>query len=125
MLFLDLLTVKSHIEESVFFQWIGIVNIKIIGTEEKNITGEKKIYFVLQPVSDKNATIYAPVDNAVVLKKMRKLLTKDEIYKLIDTMPEENAVWVDNENERKELYKSILAKGDHMELIKMKQLKKI
>jgi CarD family transcriptional regulator len=92
---------------------------KIIGTEEKNITGEKKIYFVLQPVSDKNATIYAPVDNAVVLKKMRKLLTKDEIYKLIDTMPEENAVWVDNENERKELYKSILAKGDHMELIKM------
>ena len=37
---------------------------KIIGTEEKNITGEKKIYFVLQPVSDKNATIYAPVDNA-------------------------------------------------------------
>ena len=50
---------------------------------------------------------------------MRRLLTKDEIHKLIDSMRSENAVWVENENERKELYKTILAKGDHLELIKM------
>ena len=53
------------------------------------------------------------------LFSMRRLLTKAEIHKLIDSMPEENAVWVENENERRELYKSILAKGDHLELIKM------
>jgi len=92
---------------------------KITGTEEKNVSGKKKTYFVLKPVSDKGSTIYAPTDNEHVLNKMRRLLTKDEIHKLIDSMPEENAVWVANENERKELYKNILAKGDHLELIKM------
>ena len=92
---------------------------KIIGTEEKSVSGKKRAYFVLKPVSDKGSTIFAPTDNEFVLKKMRRLLTKDEIYKLIDSMPEESALWVQNENERKELYKTILANGDHVELIQM------
>ena len=92
---------------------------KIIGTEEKSVSGKKRAYFVLKPVSDKGSTIFVPTDNEFVLKKMRRLLTKDEIYKLIDSMPEESALWVQNENERKELYKTILANGDHVELIQM------
>lgn len=92
---------------------------KIAGTEEKTVGGKKKTYFVLKPVNDKGSTIFAPTDNELVLQKMRRLLTKDEIHKLMDSMRSENAVWVSNENERKELYKSILATGDHMELIKM------
>ena len=92
---------------------------KITGTEEKMLSGKKKTYFVLKPVSDQGATIFAPTDNELVLKKMRRLLTKDEIHKLIDSMQSEKAVWVANENERKELYKSVLAKGDHLELIQM------
>ena len=92
---------------------------KITDVEEKAISGVKKTYFVLKPVNDEGATIFAPTDNAFVLKKMRRLLTKDEIHALIDAMRSENAVWVENENERKELYKHILEKGEHMELIKM------
>lgn len=92
---------------------------KITGTEEITVSGKKKTYFVLKPVGDKGSTIFAPTDNELVLRKMRRLLTKDEIHKLIDSMPEENAAWVANENERKELYKNILTKGDHLELIKM------
>lgn len=92
---------------------------KITGTEEKTVSGKKKTYFVLKPVGDKGSTIFVPTDNEYVLKKMRRLLTKDEIHKLIDSMRSEHAVWVENENERKELYKSILAKGDPLGLIKM------
>ena len=92
---------------------------KITGTEEKTISGKKKTYFVLKPVEDKCSTIFVPTDNELVCKKMRRLLTKDQIHQLIDAMPQENAVWVENENERKELYRNILAKGDHLELIQM------
>ena len=92
---------------------------KITDVEEKAISGVKKTYFVLKPVNDEGATIFAPTDNAFVLKKMRRLLTKDEIHALIDAIRSENAVWVENENERKDLYKHILAKGEHMDLIKM------
>lgn len=92
---------------------------KIAGTEEKTVSGKKKTYFVLKPVSDKGSTIFAPTDNELVLRKMRRLLTKDEIHMLIDSMRSEKAVWVANENERKELYKNILSKGEHLELIQM------
>jgi len=92
---------------------------KITGTEEKIVSGKKKAYFVLRPVSDKGSTIFAPMDNELVLKKMRRLLTKDEIHKLIDTMAEESGLWIENENERKELYRTVLSNGDHLELIKM------
>jgi len=92
---------------------------KITGTEVKTVNGAKKTYFILKPVNDKGSTIFAPTDNELVLKKMRRLLTKAEIHALIDAMPEENAVWVANENERKEQYKHILSQGDHQALIKM------
>lgn len=92
---------------------------KIVGTEEKAVGRTKKTYFVLKPVNEKGSTIFAPMDNPLVLNKMRRLLTKEQIHSLIDSMPEENAVWVENESERKELYKNILANGDHLELIQM------
>ena len=50
---------------------------------------------------------------------MRRILSKEEIYELIETMPYEEANWIDNENERKEKYKRIIAGGDRAELIKM------
>lgn len=92
---------------------------RLIGTEEKNVSGKKRTYFVLKPVNDKGSTIFVPMDNALVLQKMRRLLTKDEIHELIDSMRSEDAVWVENENERREIYKNILAKGEHLDLIKM------
>lgn len=60
---------------------------EIIGIEEKTVGGAKKNYFVLKPINDQGSTIYAPTDNALVLKKMRRLLTVEEIHALIDSMP--------------------------------------
>jgi CarD family transcriptional regulator len=94
---------------------------RITGTEEKVISGKRKTYFILKPVEDNGSTIFVPTDNEVVLGKMRRLLTKEEIHKLIDSMRQDDAVWVENENERKVLYKHILANGEHLELIKMIQ----
>lgn len=92
---------------------------RITGTEEKTVNGTKKTYFVLKPVNEKGSTIFAPTDNEIVLKKMRRLLTIDEVHDLMDSMGSENGIWVENENERREVYKNILANGDHLELIKM------
>lgn len=92
---------------------------EIIGTEEKTVSGTKKSYFILKPVNDKGSTIFAPVNNELVQKKMRRLLSKKEIDHLIESMPDEKTVWIANENERKELYRKMLAGGDHLELIKM------
>lgn len=92
---------------------------QITGTEEKVISGKRRTYFVLKPVSDRGATIFVPTDNEAAIGKMRRLLTKVQIHQLIDSMQSETAVWVEDENVRKELYKNLLVKGNHSELIKM------
>jgi CarD family transcriptional regulator len=92
---------------------------EIVGVEEKTIGGVTRRYFVLKPIKDQAATIYAPTDNAHVLKKMRRLLTVREINDLIDSMPDEKTVWISDVNARKECYKELLAGGDHARLIQM------
>jgi CarD family transcriptional regulator len=68
---------------------------------------------------DPGSTIYAPTDNEAVRKKMRRLLTVSQINHLIDSMPDEKTIWIENVNERKECYKSLLSSGDHAALIQM------
>jgi len=92
---------------------------EIVDIEEKTISCAKKSYYVLKPVNDHGATIFAPTDNEFILKKMRKLLSEAEINALIDSMPDEETAWIANEAERRECYKNILASGDQLELIKM------
>jgi len=92
---------------------------EIIGIEEKTVSGTKKEYYVLKPMQSQCSTIYAPTNNELIRKKMRRLLTVDEINILIDSMPEEKTAWIDNVNERREYCKNLLAAGNHQALIQM------
>ena len=106
-----------QVNDVIIYGSQGVCEITAI--EEKVISGAKKMYFVLNPIRDQGSTIYAPTDNAAVLKKMRRLLTVPEIHALIDAMPDEKTVWIDNVNERREYYKTLLAGGDPAALIQM------
>ena len=106
-----------HVNDVILYSSQGVC--EIVAIEEKVINGIKKTYYVLKSVSENGATIFAPTDNEIVQKKMRKLLSEAEIHALIDSMPNEKPVWIANEAERRECYKNILASGDHLELIKM------
>ena len=50
---------------------------------------------------------------------MRRILSKEEIYDIIQAMPGEESMWIEDENERKEKYKEILHRGDRMELVRI------
>ena len=91
---------------------------KIIEITEKDFMGAKKEYYVLKPVNDKGATLFAPV-NVKANNKMRKILSKEEVYELIAKMPQEETCWVQGDNLRKETYKKIISNGDHTELIRL------
>lgn len=92
---------------------------KVVAIEEKNLMEQKKTYLVLKPLNGDKSTYYVPVDNENLLGKMRKLLSEDEINQLIVSMPKEKNLWIDNERERKECYKKIIADGNRSELIGM------
>jgi CarD family transcriptional regulator len=50
---------------------------------------------------------------------MRRLLSEDEIYSLIRSMPDEDTIWIDNETARKEQYRAILSDGDRLQLMRL------
>ena len=94
---------------------------KIVGTQDQKIDGANKTYFVLKPADDRGATFYVPTWNDKALAKMRKVMTKQDVDALIDSMPNKTPTWIANENERKETYKRILSSGDQADIISMVQ----
>ena len=106
-----------QINDIVTYGTNGVCKIENITVKE--FMGSAKEYYVLKPVNDNASTIYVPVHNEKVAGKMRKILSEHEVYRLIVTMPGQEHIWFQRDNERKEQYKNIIARGDHGELIGM------
>lgn len=105
-----------NVNDTIMYGTQGVC--KIVEITEKDFMGAKKEYYVLKPMNDKGATLFAPV-NTKAGNKMRKILTKEEVHELIAKMPEEETCWISKENLRKETYKKIISEGNHIELIRM------
>ena len=94
---------------------------EITGIEEQKVGGVLKTFFVLKPKNDRGATCYVPTWNEKAWGKMRRVMTKKEVDALIDSMPNRKPVWIENENQRKETCRQILAGADHAAIIAMAQ----
>ena len=46
-------------------------------------------------------------------------MTKEEVYDLIKTMPDNETIWIDDMNLRKETYNEILKKGNKKDIVKL------
>ena len=105
------------INSVVMYGSSGICRVADIRKEK--IGGIEREYYILKPAYDENSTVYVPVDSDDLHKKIKKVLSPEEIYELIKNMPDEESDWIVNYKERCEKYKEILDNGDRYELIKM------
>lgn len=94
---------------------------RIVELSEQRINGCQKTYYVLKPVQGQGATIFAPVDNENVRRKMRRLLSQEQIDHIIDTLPQEPEALPEKDSDRKELYRQLLAGSDPAQLMNMIQ----
>ncbi len=92
---------------------------KIMGTQDMTIDSKTRPYYVLKPLFKNSSTIYLPIGSEIIEKKMRPALTAEEIYALIRNMPDAETIWVENVNERKEIYKKILLGNDSSTLMRL------
>lgn len=67
-------------------------------------------YYKLTPVEYRNSAYYVPVNAAET--GIRRLLTKEEIYAIIDGIPQTEAVWLNDKNERSQRFGRILKSCD-------------
>lgn len=103
--------------DTILYSSTGICTITEIC--EKDLGGIKKKYYVLKPVSQNNSTVFVPVDNEKLTSKMRRVLTRDEICKIIRDSAKSPEIWIDDDNERRETFSSIISSGDREKLIIM------
>ena len=105
-----------EIGDIILYGHEGIFKVKDILTRKTN--NINKQYYQLSPL-DNNITIYAQIDNMYCLSKMRKILSKDGIYKLIKAMPNNETIWINDKNIRKQKYNDIISHGNHEQLVKL------
>ncbi len=88
------------------------VRREALGTEEKE-------YCILRPLDDPKATIYLPTDSDRIEKNIKRVITAEEIDRLIRSIPTEDDKWIDDNKRRSELFKRILDDGDRLNLVRL------
>lgn len=79
--------------------------------------GLYKEYYILKPVNNEGSTFYVPSDNDDLIDKMQQVLTYDEIMDIIHSLPDDSAVWIEDNKKRESRYKEIFERGDRHELL--------
>lgn len=105
------------VNDTVLYGMNGVC--KVVEKTQKDFYGKCDEYYVLKPLHNKKSTIYIPVDCEKAKEKMYPVLSIEEIYELVNSMPEQNTIWISNEEKRKKEYQKILTSGDRLQLIQL------
>lgn len=82
------------INQVVCYSSVGVCKIIDICTKKFN---EKQIeYYVLSPIYSNTSTIYIPTQNEKLVSKINKILSKNEAYKLLDSLSNTKEEWIED-----------------------------
>lgn len=108
------------VNDTIVYGRTGICVIDAI--EKKKYSVRDRIEnncYVLKPIYDSTSTIFVPVDNERLTSMMRRVLTKQEIDSLLESIKDGEEQWIDDQRERTEKFKEVLSKGIRRELLLM------
>lgn len=78
---------------------------------ERCFDGKTKVeYYKIVPREYKKSAYYVPVKTAE--NEIRRVLTKDEVLSLIDSIPSSDGMWCADKNERKSRFEEVLHSDD-------------
>ena len=92
---------------------------KIDSVEAKLIGRQKQDYYVLKPIFNQNTSVFVPVDNEALTAKMLSALTKSQINGLAKKVTDIEVIKASDENQKRELYKSILSSSNRERLVSL------
>lgn len=106
-----------QINEYVVYGGSGVCKVNKIGNLDISGIDKDKSYYTLEPLYSKGSIVYTPIDNSRVI--MRKILSKDEAWELINDIPNIETIWGTDEKKIEEVYKDAMKKYDCREWIKI------
>ena len=109
-----------QIGEVVSYGATGICTIEDIRLESLSKAGTKKQeFYILRPAATPTCTTYVPVGNEALTAKMRKILSKEEIDTLIDSVQGQRLEWIEDPRHRADAFGQIVSRGISPELLKL------
>ena len=103
--------------DTVYYGAQGVC--KIESESDQKFGKEVKKYLVLKPVYDNRNTIFVPTDNEKLYSKIQNVLEKQELLAILDDIVNQDIITVENNHERKDKLKQILAQGDRMLILRL------
>lgn len=87
---------------------------EIVEIKNENFGGGAQDYYILVPVfKDKTSRVMIPCDSC---QQLRKLISKEEALKIIDDIPNNQDIWIQDPRKRKEEFFNILSSGDEAKM---------
>ena len=105
------------VNDTVLYGADGVCTITAI--VEKSLMGTRRLFYELHPVNRRDTVLFLPTDNEKTMAKLRRILTRDEIISAIQSMDEEETIWIEKESTRREEYARIIKSGDHKMVIRL------
>lgn len=93
----------------------GICRIAEMGRPDIPSISKDKLYFILVPIEEAKTKLYVSVDKAE--ESLRKVITENEAWKIIDEIPAVEEAWIADDRQREQKYKAAIQSGDLKELI--------
>ena len=94
-----------QVGDAVLYGSNGICRIREVTRMES--CGMVDDFYVLKPVSSEATTVFVP------------LLSPEAIRELLDSLEDAAPIWVENENQRKTLYREIMNSGDRSAIFRV------
>lgn len=101
--------------DTVIYGSAGICTVSDIRKE--NFAGEKKLYYILKPISEKGTTVYHPVDGDE--SKLRLPLAAEQINEFLKTDFASAVIWQSGDIARRELFDEILKEKEPVKLLSL------
>ncbi len=108
------------VNDTIVYGRTGICVISAIEKKKYSVRDRiEKSCYVLKPIYDSTSTIFVPVDNEKLISMMRRVLTKQEIDFMLESVKNGEEQWIDDQRERTERFKEVLSNGIRSELLLM------
>ncbi len=85
---------------------------RITGMTERKFGGKTRNYYILKPLYNEDTTLYVPVDSGTLVARMRKIISVEEAYEVIDSMREHSDMWIDDARRRHTEFNAIISEGN-------------
>ena len=105
------------IGDAVVYRAEGVCDVVDIRKESFGAHTDGDDYYILSPRNDANSSIYVPVHNEKLTALMRPILTRGEIFALVESLCADRLDWPTESRARNALFRQILSLGDRRELI--------